>query len=203
MNRRWLRYDPALEKSRISAAPIIALFASLPVFGQITAINPASSALLCLPPADGGSGRVLTEAFPREPTRPIDGGLHAALSGSFREIKTEIDGTVPAPSVAASLFLSPQSAKIGIIVVIFDVTHEKELEKKLELSSRMAAMREMVAGVAHQIRNPRPDTVRKESCRVEDLLRRVISMLPLKSFPRTGFGRCAVPRPVGTAIKDL
>jgi hypothetical protein len=138
LNRRWLRYDPILEKSRISAAPLIALFASLPVFGQIAAIHPASSALLCLPPADGGSGRVLTEAVPREPTRPIDGSLHAALSGSFREIKTEIDGTVPAPSVATLPFLSPQSAKIGIIVVIFDVTHEKELEKNLELSQDRA-----------------------------------------------------------------
>jgi len=207
--------------------------------GQITAINPAACALLGLPAADGGSGRVPMEAVPRELTRLIDESLHAEPSDTFREIRMEVDGTARTLSVATSPFLSQQSAKIGIIVVISDVTHEKELEKKLELSSRMAAMGEMVAGVAHQIRNPlaimkvsaellrdhiesssvgeqpwrlasmivneadtlgvvvsnfldfaRPYTVRKESCRVEELLRRVIGMLPLASFPGTEL-RCS------------
>jgi PAS domain S-box-containing protein len=200
--------------------------------GQVTAINPAACALLGLPQPETGSGRVLTDSVPRELSRLIDESLHAEPSGSLREIKVEIDGAARMLAVATSPFLSQQSAKIGIIVVISDVTHEKELETKLELSSRMAAMGEMVAGVAHQIRNPlaimkvsaellrdhieksavgeqpwrlasmivneadtlgavvtnfldfaRPYTVRKESCRVEELLRRVISMLPLASFP--------------------
>lgn len=217
----------ALVLSNVSSGILTAAFD-----GQITAINPAACALLGLPQPEAGSGRVLTEAVPQELTRLIDESLHAEPSGSLREIKVEIDGAVRMLAVATSAFLSQQSAKIGIIVVISDVTHEKELEKKLELSSRMAAMGEMVAGVAHQIRNPlaimkvsaellrdhieasavgqqpwrlasmivneadtlgavvsnfldfaRPYTVRKESCRVDDLLRRVISMLPLSSFP--------------------
>jgi PAS domain S-box-containing protein len=219
----------ALVLSNVSSGILAASFD-----GQITAINPAACTLLGLPPADGGSGHVLPETVPQELARFIDESLHTEPSGSFREIRTEIDGTVRTLSVATSPFLSQQSAKIGIIVVLSDVTHEKELEKKLELSSRMAAMGEMVAGVAHQIRNPlaimkvsaellrdhiessavgaqpfrlasmivneadalgavvsnfldfaRPYTVRKESCRVVDLLRRVVAMLPLASFPGT------------------
>ena len=117
-------------------------------------------------------------------------------------------------------------------MIITDVTHEKELEKKLELSSRMAAMGEMVAGVAHQIRNPlaimkvsaellrdhieasaggaqphrlasmivneadtlgavvsnfldfaRPHAVKMEPTSVDEILHRVIDILPMASFP--------------------
>jgi signal transduction histidine kinase len=56
-------------------------------------------------------------------------------------------------SVSTSPFLSQHNTKLGIIVII-STSYWKELEQKLELSSRMAAMGEMVAGVAHQIRNP-------------------------------------------------
>ena len=44
--------------------------------------------------------------------------------------------------------------EIGIIVVFEDITKIRNLEDKLVVSSRLAALGEMAAGVAHQIRNP-------------------------------------------------
>lgn len=203
--------------------------------GVITAINPAACALLGLDESDSGTGRALKDmSIPRELTRLIDESLHADSPVAVREIKSEIGGSARVLSVSTSPFLSQHNTKLGIIVIIADVTHEKELEKKLELSSRMAAMGEMVAGVAHQIRNPlaimkvsaellrdhieassggtqphrlasmivneadtlgavvanfldfaRPHAVRKEPSCVDEILRRVMDVLPLASFPGT------------------
>lgn len=51
--------------------------------------------------------------------------------------------------------LRPQGGlEIGIIVVFEDITKIRNLEDKLVVSSRLAALGEMAAGVAHQIRNP-------------------------------------------------
>ena len=200
--------------------------------GVITAINPAACALLGLDPSDGRTGRALADLrIPRELTRLIDQSLHVETPVR-REVRAEIGGSLRMLSVSTSPFLTQQNARIGIIVIITDITHERELERKLELSTRMAAMGEMVAGVAHQIRNPlaimkvsaellrdrtvsagegaqsqrlasiivneadtlggvvtnfldfaRPHAVRKEPSRVEELLCRVIEVLPMASFP--------------------
>lgn len=45
-------------------------------------------------------------------------------------------------------------AHIGEIVIFEDVTRIRNLEEKLAVSSRLAVLGEMAAGVAHQIKNP-------------------------------------------------
>ncbi len=123
--------------------------------GVVTAINPAACSLLGLVPSDIGTGRTLAEMdLPRELKLLVDESLHTVSSVTFREIKAQVNGSVRVFSVSTSPFMSQKNAKLGIIVIISDVTREKELEEKLEISSRMVAMGEMVAGVAHQIRNP-------------------------------------------------
>ena len=51
--------------------------------------------------------------------------------------------------------LQEESGKrIGALVVIRDLTHEKELEEQLRRADRLAALGTMAAGIAHEIRNP-------------------------------------------------
>jgi PAS domain S-box-containing protein len=123
--------------------------------GIITAINPAACTLLGLDPSDIGTGRKMGEVdIPGELTQLIHTGLHGESPLSSQEIKVETGGSTRVLSVSVSPFLSQRGGKLGIIVTVADATHERDLERKLEMSSRMATMGEMAAGVAHQIRNP-------------------------------------------------
>ncbi len=124
--------------------------------GTVTPINAAACILLGLSPTEAGAVHALTEVRMPAGLPPfIEECLRAeSPPAHVKEVKAELAGTVRTLTVSASPFISEHSAKLGIIVVVADVTHEKELEEKLEISSRMAAMGEMVAGVAHQIRNP-------------------------------------------------
>jgi PAS domain S-box-containing protein len=57
-------------------------------------------------------------------------------------------------TVSSSPLLSPDGERIGVIVIFEDITKEKSLEERLALSTKLAALGEMAAGVAHQVRNP-------------------------------------------------
>lgn len=50
--------------------------------------------------------------------------------------------------------MSKENERIGTIVIFEDVTRIRNLEEKLMVSSRLAVLGEMAAGVAHQIKNP-------------------------------------------------
>jgi len=73
-----------------------------------------------------------------------DGVEISVISGSFEK---EI-------ALSTSRLISREGTDIGIIAVIEDISKIKNLEEKLEISARLAALGEMAAGVAHQIRNP-------------------------------------------------
>ncbi|RMF92915.1 MAG: HAMP domain-containing protein, partial [Candidatus Schekmanbacteria bacterium] len=53
-----------------------------------------------------------------------------------------------------SLLKNEASETIGMTLSFIDITEIKKLEKKLELNARLAALGEMSAGIAHEIRNP-------------------------------------------------
>ena len=86
--------------------------------------------------------KVLTEAFQKK--RYI----------SFEELILDGVSEKKVFSLTVAPLLSEEKEEVGILLILLDITKEKELEQKLALSSRMAAVGEMVAGVAHQLRNP-------------------------------------------------
>lgn len=73
---------------------------------------------------------------------------------SFKELILDCVSDKKIFSLTLVPLLSEGKEEVGTLLVLLDITKEKELEKKLALSSRMAAVGEMVAGVAHQLRNP-------------------------------------------------
>ena len=70
------------------------------------------------------------------------------------EVNINTGGTSKVISLSTSQLRPQGGLEIGIIVVFEDITKIRNLEDKLVVSSRLAALGEMAAGVAHQIRNP-------------------------------------------------
>ena len=98
---------------------------------------------------EDGSG-----AFPAALSELLTEGLRNDRYSSGREIIFERRGWETILSVSTAPLLSKDREKIGTIGIFEDVTKVKQLEQKLTISTRLAALGEMAAGVAHQIRNP-------------------------------------------------
>lgn len=50
--------------------------------------------------------------------------------------------------------MSPQDGMLGVVEIFRDVTRLRQLERQLKQQRHMAALGEMAAGIAHEIRNP-------------------------------------------------
>ncbi len=122
--------------------------------GEITACNRAAERLLETA-SQAPLGRPLDDgSIPAGIATVLRQGLHEGSYASGREITIGGKDGERILDVASSPLLSPDGERIGIIVVFQDITKEKLLEEKLALSSNLAALGEMAAGVAHQVRNP-------------------------------------------------
>ncbi len=129
---------------------------TLDLEGRVSGFNPRFPEILSLA-ADGiSSGRGLEElSLPDEVTAAARAALDRGEYTAFREIViADGEGEKRSLSLAVNPFSSEDNVRIGVLAVLVDVTRERSLEQKLALSSRMAAIGEMVAGVAHQIRTP-------------------------------------------------
>ena len=73
---------------------------------------------------------------------------------TLKECRLIYDGREEILNVSTSPFSDGAGEELGVIAVISDITQIKKLEEQLLVSQRLAAIGEMVAGVAHQIRNP-------------------------------------------------
>jgi len=74
-----------------------------------------------------------------------------------KESDTEIYCAYGAPShvsLSISPLRTPQREKIGIVLTLQDITQMKRFEEQANRTSRLSAMGEMAAKMAHEIRNP-------------------------------------------------
>jgi two-component system sensor histidine kinase PilS (NtrC family) len=125
---------------------------TLSTFGTATFVNPAGSQILQLPPLSI-LGRHVTELgfFSIE-------GWNAAREdlGSGSVVRQEIDTSEEHLNIGFAVThlstLDGQSA--GYTLIFQDLTEVKKLEAELRLKDKMAAVGELSAGIAHEIRNP-------------------------------------------------
>ena len=105
--------------------------------------------------ADGVRGQSLTDVL-RMPQDLIE-ALNAGLAGGgarrleFR-FTTEVRGSIDI-GLSASHLETP-GGRVGILVTFQDVTDVKKSEHDAHMQQRLAAVGEMAAGIAHEIRNP-------------------------------------------------
>ncbi len=116
--------------------------------GTILLINPGGAELLQARPEDM-MGRRLTDLFPdAQPFLVTSPGLYQEV-----EVRRRSGGPVSLGFSTAHTDLDPGGEE-KIIVVYRDLTEIKSLQAAVLTKERFAAMGQVVAGVAHEIRNP-------------------------------------------------
>lgn len=124
--------------------------------GIITHFNPAASMLLGIP-----SGQVLgllyRDVIP--PGNPVDANaLRAAESGrgvDSTEKSVDLpDGSKLLVSVSTAIISDDSGEVVGAVEVFHDLSRTKKMEQELVRLTTLAALGEMAATIAHEVRNP-------------------------------------------------
>jgi PAS domain S-box-containing protein len=122
---------------------------------EVTTFNPAATRILSLDSEAVKGGKTIAQVLPQSLCTLIEESLNNNSSYvTGKEVIIRENGQDKMLSLSTSPLLSKDGEKIGMIAIFEDITRVKQLEEKLSVSSRLAALGEMAAGVAHQIRNP-------------------------------------------------
>jgi PAS domain S-box-containing protein len=112
-------------------------------------------------------GRTVLELTPPGHLKEVEAAYRATLAGESRQLQLELKGHVidtvlrpirdPDGTVALGLMMSQ------------DVTEKRALEAQLQVTSRLAAMGTLVAGVAHEINNPLAGALASHGLATDDI----------------------------------
>jgi len=149
-----------LEKARLDTRQIIESMSSglitVDSLGVITEFNKSASRILRVDPAhvkEENVNSVLGTICP-----DLCGGLIRALERGQLEERGEIyaetvDGPIPL-GVSISLMRDGTGNATGAVSVFQDLTEVKSLARRIRLADRLAALGELSAAIAHEIRTP-------------------------------------------------
>lgn len=125
--------------------------------GEIVYFNKAAEEILGIS-ADSVRGQPIDAAFP-ERLRSISDLFRDVLreGGERRRLETEAlmeDGSQKPLGLSVNQLLDREGIMRGALALFTDLTEAKEIERRLRQADRMAAIGELSAGIAHEIRNP-------------------------------------------------
>ena len=124
--------------------------------GEVTHFNPAASVLFGIPAKDP-LGKAYRDVIP--PGNPIDANVLRTIE-SGREVDscereiTLVDGTRLHLSVSTAIMHDAEGNPTGAVEVLHDLTKIKRMEHELSRLKTLAALGEMAATIAHEVRNP-------------------------------------------------
>ena len=124
--------------------------------GRVTHFNPTASLMLGTPVREP-LGKVYRDVIP--PGDPVHANaLRTAETGKAVEsVEKEIvlaDGTRLVVSVSTAVLRDKEGQANGAVEVFHDITKIKKMEQEIARLNTLAALGEMAAAVAHQVRNP-------------------------------------------------
>jgi len=126
--------------------------------GRYTFVSPRAKELLDFEPEEL-VGTPLGQRMDPEDRRDVRAMLDAILSGERRDGTIEYlierkDGEMRLFRASASPLFDATGRIDGIIASARDITETKRMEQQLIQTERLAAMGQMIAGVAHELNNP-------------------------------------------------
>lgn len=124
--------------------------------GRVTFLNRAAEEILKLPAqAIGGESATalfgLPDGYLAEAEETLRHGRRARFE---REWKRPADGEALQLGISVSVLRGGDGVHEGWLILFQDLTEIATLEEQVRISERMAALGEMAAGMAHELRNP-------------------------------------------------
>ncbi len=149
LRKKEIDYDELKQLNSIIVSNLDSGLVTITSSGNIRVFNRSASYIAGVNPADVYDRRI-------DEIMPEAGSLAALLSGKDRSdtIHTNCDGERRILSLKSTPFSDKEGNCIGAVIDFFDVTRIRELETQLKKSDRLAAIGELSARIAHEVRNP-------------------------------------------------
>ncbi|MDD3641923.1 MAG: ATP-binding protein [Candidatus Krumholzibacteria bacterium] len=125
--------------------------------GAVLTCNPAALSILGIPGGALAPGRTVSQLLPHMPQLAAE--LSAVVRSGAQLLRHEIeivrtDGTAVPIGISISL-LREESGKVkGVIAIFQDLTEVREMRERIRFADRMAAVGELSAAIAHEVRAP-------------------------------------------------
>jgi len=123
---------------------------------RITMVNGRGAQILGLDPLEA-AGLGLSEVFPTQKdfTDPLLHSLHEGIPLRWVEVVWLRSAETPVPlGVSTAPVRDPEGRRLGAVASFQNLTHLKQMERELSQTRTLAALGQMAATVAHEIRNP-------------------------------------------------
>jgi signal transduction histidine kinase len=122
--------------------------------GRVAVMNDVAYRILGLRPRTTDVGRHFTEVLKDEPdiTRMVTGAFELSHLPNRAELRLKSTGKVIGYTL--SQVLDPRGHVTGATLFFKDLTRVEQLEERERLRDRLAALGEMAAAIAHEVKNP-------------------------------------------------
>jgi PAS domain S-box-containing protein len=122
--------------------------------GELVLINDEACRIFGLPPEPDYLGEAYGDVFRQHPdvVRVLGGAFEMAALPNRAELRLKPTGKVIGYTV--SLIRDDRDQPVGAALFFKDLTHVERLEERERLRDRLAALGEMAATMAHEIKNP-------------------------------------------------